>query len=68
MIGVKVLVLQSIKVARLTLDKTKSVTVFLDFLKTNKNELGNYVRRLTIYFLELLKKIIIAAPVSVTGR
>ena len=33
-VEVKVLVLQSIKDARITLDKNKNKTIFLDFLKT----------------------------------
>ena len=45
---VKVLVVQSIKVARLTGYKIKSETVFFDYLKTTKNEFSNYRLSVTI--------------------
>merc|ERR1712105_353282 len=48
------LVVQSIKVARLTRDKTKSETVFFDFLKTTKNDLRKYRVSVTIYFVAFL--------------
>ena len=51
-IGVKVLVVQSIKVARLTGDKKKGETVFFDYLKTAKNDFGQYRVSVTISYFK----------------